>query len=136
MIMKNDYIVAEWGDTRYVDLTASLSKSILPTVAGPAVRKERRVAGTASALARVDSRDDPAGADPRKLRVPLVAHRRSGAAGVEVQPRLRLLHGGRRWLLLLGGPRERPRIVVKNLGATQQTLGEFVDRVMASVRPT
>jgi hypothetical protein len=34
MVVKNGYIVAEWGDTRYVDLTASLSKSILSTVAG------------------------------------------------------------------------------------------------------
>ncbi|MBM4025044.1 MAG: serine hydrolase [Planctomycetes bacterium] len=34
MIVKNGYIVAEWGDTRRVDMTFSVTKSYLSTVAG------------------------------------------------------------------------------------------------------
>ncbi|HEY0929878.1 MAG TPA: serine hydrolase domain-containing protein [Gemmatimonas sp.] len=36
IIVRNGYIVAEFGDIKYVDLTASLSKSIVSTVAGVA----------------------------------------------------------------------------------------------------
>ncbi len=34
LILRRGYIVAEWGDTREVDMTASLTKSIVSTVAG------------------------------------------------------------------------------------------------------
>lgn len=37
MIVRNGYIVAEWGDTRRVDMTFSVTKSYLSTVAGLAV---------------------------------------------------------------------------------------------------
>lgn len=37
MIVKNGYIVAEWGDTRRVDMTFSVTKSYLSTVAGLAL---------------------------------------------------------------------------------------------------
>jgi len=37
MIIKNGYIVAEWGDTRRVDMTFSASKSYLSTVCGLAL---------------------------------------------------------------------------------------------------
>ena len=37
MIIKNGYIVAEWGDTRRVDMTFSVTKSYLSTVAGLAL---------------------------------------------------------------------------------------------------
>lgn len=37
MIVKNGYIVAEWGDTTRVDMTFSVTKSYLSTVAGLAV---------------------------------------------------------------------------------------------------
>ncbi len=34
MILKNGYVVAQWGDTRRVDMTFSVTKSFLSTVAG------------------------------------------------------------------------------------------------------
>ena len=37
MVIKNGYIVAEWGDTKRVDMTFSVTKSYLSTVAGLAV---------------------------------------------------------------------------------------------------
>ncbi|WP_088340048.1 serine hydrolase domain-containing protein [Robiginitalea sediminis] len=37
MILKNGYLVASWGDTRRVDMTFSVTKSFLSTVAGLAV---------------------------------------------------------------------------------------------------
>ncbi len=37
LIIKNGYIVAEWGDTKRVDMTFSVAKSYLSTVAGLAV---------------------------------------------------------------------------------------------------
>lgn len=37
MIIKNGYIVAQWGDTKRVDMTFSVTKSYLSTVAGLAV---------------------------------------------------------------------------------------------------
>lgn len=37
MILKNGYLVAQWGDTRRVDMTFSVTKSFLSTVAGLAV---------------------------------------------------------------------------------------------------
>lgn len=37
MIIKNGYIVAEWGDTKRVDMTFSVTKSYLSTVAGLAL---------------------------------------------------------------------------------------------------
>ena len=37
MILKNGYIVASWGDTKRVDMTFSVTKSFLSTVAGLAV---------------------------------------------------------------------------------------------------
>jgi len=37
IILKNGYIVAEWGDTRRVDMTFSVTKSYLSTVAGLAI---------------------------------------------------------------------------------------------------
>lgn len=37
MILKNGYIVAEWGDTKRVDMTFSVTKSYLSTVAGLAL---------------------------------------------------------------------------------------------------
>lgn len=37
LIIKNGYIVAEWGDTRRVDMTFSVTKSYLSTVAGLAL---------------------------------------------------------------------------------------------------
>ncbi len=39
MILKNGYLVAEWGDTKRVDMTFSVTKSYLSTVAGLAVDK-------------------------------------------------------------------------------------------------
>jgi CubicO group peptidase (beta-lactamase class C family) len=40
MIIKNGYIVAEWGDTKRVDMTFSVSKSYLSTIAGLALDAE------------------------------------------------------------------------------------------------
>ena len=37
MILKNGYIIAKWGDTKRVDMTFSVTKSFLSTVAGLAV---------------------------------------------------------------------------------------------------
>jgi CubicO group peptidase (beta-lactamase class C family) len=37
MILKNGYVVAQWGDTKRVDMTFSVTKSFLSTVAGLAV---------------------------------------------------------------------------------------------------
>ena len=37
MILKNGYVVAEWGDTKRVDMTFSVTKSFLSTMAGLAV---------------------------------------------------------------------------------------------------
>ncbi len=37
MIIKNGYIVAEWGDTKRVDMTFSVSKSYISTIAGLAL---------------------------------------------------------------------------------------------------
>lgn len=37
MILKNGYLIASWGDTRRVDMTFSVTKSFLSTVAGVAV---------------------------------------------------------------------------------------------------
>jgi len=37
MVIKNGYIVAEWGDTRRVDMTFSVTKSYLSTIAGLAL---------------------------------------------------------------------------------------------------
>ncbi len=37
MVVKNGYIVAEWGDTKCVDMTFSVTKSYLSTVAGLAI---------------------------------------------------------------------------------------------------
>jgi len=37
MIIKNGYIVAEWGDTKRVDMTFSVTKSYLSTIAGLAL---------------------------------------------------------------------------------------------------
>ncbi len=37
MILKNGYVIAEWGDTRRVDMTFSVTKSYLSTMAGLAV---------------------------------------------------------------------------------------------------
>jgi CubicO group peptidase (beta-lactamase class C family) len=37
MVIKNGYIVAEWGDTKRVDMTFSVSKSYLSTIAGLAL---------------------------------------------------------------------------------------------------
>jgi len=37
MILKNGYVIAQWGDTRRVDMTFSVTKSYLSTVAGLAV---------------------------------------------------------------------------------------------------
>ncbi|MEL7250444.1 MAG: hypothetical protein AAFO03_18605, partial [Bacteroidota bacterium] len=34
MILKNGYLVASWGDTKRVDMTFSVTKSYLSTVAG------------------------------------------------------------------------------------------------------
>ena len=34
MILKNGYVVAQWGDTKRVDMTFSVTKSYLSTVAG------------------------------------------------------------------------------------------------------
>ncbi len=39
MILKNGYVVAQWGDTKRVDMTFSVTKSYLSTVAGLAVDK-------------------------------------------------------------------------------------------------
>ena len=40
MILKNGYLIASWGDTRRVDMTFSVTKSFLSTVAGLAVDRE------------------------------------------------------------------------------------------------
>ena len=37
MILKNGYIIAQWGDTKRVDMTFSVTKSYLSTLAGLAV---------------------------------------------------------------------------------------------------
>ena len=37
MIVKNGYIVAEWGDTERVDMTFRVTKSYLSTIAGLAL---------------------------------------------------------------------------------------------------
>ena len=39
MILKNGYIIAQWGDTKRVDMTFSVTKSYLSTLAGLAVQK-------------------------------------------------------------------------------------------------
>ncbi len=39
MILKNGYLIASWGDTKRVDMTFSVTKSYLSTVAGLAVDK-------------------------------------------------------------------------------------------------
>lgn len=39
MILKNGYIIAKWGDTKRVDMTFSVTKSFLSTMAGLAVDK-------------------------------------------------------------------------------------------------
>lgn len=39
MILKNGYIIAKWGDTKRVDMTFSVTKSFLSTVAGMAENK-------------------------------------------------------------------------------------------------
>lgn len=39
MILKNGYLVAQWGDTKRVDMTFSVTKSFLSTIAGLAVDK-------------------------------------------------------------------------------------------------
>ena len=39
MILKNGYIIAQWGDTKRVDMTFSVTKSYLSTVAGLAVQE-------------------------------------------------------------------------------------------------
>ena len=39
MIIRHGYIIAEWGDTRRIDMTFSVSKSYLSTVAGLALAK-------------------------------------------------------------------------------------------------
>ncbi len=39
LILKNGYVVAKWGDTKRVDMTFSVTKSFLSTVAGLAVDK-------------------------------------------------------------------------------------------------
>lgn len=49
MILKNGYLVASWGDTRRVDMTFSVTKSFLSTVAGLAF--DRGVLRAASDLA-------------------------------------------------------------------------------------
>ena len=40
MILKNGYVVASWGDTKRVDMTFSVTKSFLSTVAGLAFDRE------------------------------------------------------------------------------------------------
>lgn len=40
MILKNGYIIAQWGDTKRVDMTFSVTKSFLSTVAGLAEDRE------------------------------------------------------------------------------------------------
>lgn len=44
MILKNGYLVASWGDTKRVDMTFSVTKSFLSTVAGLAV--DRKIIAT------------------------------------------------------------------------------------------
>ena len=39
MILKNGYVIAEWGDTKRVDMTFSVTKSYLSTLAGVALDK-------------------------------------------------------------------------------------------------
>ncbi len=39
MILKNGYVIAEWGDVRRVDMTFSVTKSYLSTVAGLAIEE-------------------------------------------------------------------------------------------------
>ncbi|MGY8914385.1 MAG: serine hydrolase domain-containing protein [Flavobacteriales bacterium] len=39
MILKNGYVIKEWGDTKRVDMTFSVTKSFLSTIAGLAVDK-------------------------------------------------------------------------------------------------
>lgn len=45
MILKNGYVVASWGDTKRVDMTFSVTKSFLSTIAGLAV-DQKRIANT------------------------------------------------------------------------------------------
>lgn len=40
MILKNGYLIAKWGDTKRVDMTFSVTKSFLSTVAGMAIDNE------------------------------------------------------------------------------------------------
>ena len=40
LILKNGYVIASWGDTRRVDMTFSVTKSFLSTVAGLAVDRQ------------------------------------------------------------------------------------------------
>ncbi len=40
MILKNGYVIAQWGDTKRVDMTFSVTKSFLSTVAGLAVDRD------------------------------------------------------------------------------------------------
>lgn len=39
MILKNGYVIAKWGDTKRVDMTFSVTKSFLSTMAGLAIDK-------------------------------------------------------------------------------------------------
>ena len=39
MIIRNGYVVAEWGDTKSVDMTFSVTKTFLSTVVGLAWQK-------------------------------------------------------------------------------------------------
>lgn len=45
IILKNGYVIAQWGDTKRVDMTFSVTKSFLSTVAGLAV-DQNLIAGT------------------------------------------------------------------------------------------
>lgn len=56
MILRHGYIAAEWGDTRRVDMTFSVTKSFLATIAGLAV-DSGRIASTDDRLSRYV--DDP-----------------------------------------------------------------------------
>lgn len=48
MILKNGYVIGSWGDTQRVDMTFSVTKSFLSTVAGLAV--DRKLIGSANDL--------------------------------------------------------------------------------------
>jgi hypothetical protein len=39
LIIRNGYVVAEWGDTKAVDMTFSVTKTFLSTVVDSCVRK-------------------------------------------------------------------------------------------------